>query len=45
VDTIRAVCLDGRVVMLSYEEQELRDFVLGQVRRQLVDSTQFEIFL
>ena len=31
VDDIKAVCKDGRVVRLSYEVQELKDFFICQV--------------
>ncbi len=35
-DSIKAIMKDGRVVLLSYEEQELRDFLLCQVRSALL---------
>ena len=31
MDSIKAVTKDGKVVLLSYEDQELRDFLLCQV--------------
>lgn len=31
VDTIEAICRDGRSVTMSYESQQLRDFILCQV--------------
>ena len=32
VDSMKAVCKDGRVIEMSCETQELKDFILGQVR-------------
>lgn len=32
VEQIRVVHRDGRVIMLSHQEQELQDFLLSQVR-------------
>ena len=32
IDSITAVCKDGRVIKLTYEEQELKDLVLCQVK-------------
>lgn len=37
VDTIQAICRDGRIVTMSYESQQLRDFILCQVKRILPD--------
>lgn len=38
IDTIQAICRDGRIVTMSYESQQLRDFILCQVMRILPDS-------
>ena len=37
VDQLRAVVKDGKVLHLSSEEQELKDFLLNQVRLLTVD--------
>ena len=35
IDSIKAVTKDGKVVLLSYEEQELKDFLLCQVSTRI----------
>ena len=37
-DSIQAVCRDGRVILLSHEMEELKDFLLTQVSHQTVHT-------
>ncbi|XP_064623431.1 mediator of RNA polymerase II transcription subunit 17-like isoform X2 [Lineus longissimus] len=39
-DNIKAVCRDGRVITLSFEEQELRDFILCQIAQHQISAVQ-----
>jgi mediator of RNA polymerase II transcription subunit 17 len=36
----KAICKDGRVIALSYDEQQLRDFILCQVAQHYIVSVQ-----
>lgn len=40
LDKMKVVCKDGRVMHLSHEEQELRDFVLCQIAQHHINTVQ-----
>ena len=40
-DSIQAVCRDGRVILLSHEMEELKDFLLTQVSHQMPNGPYF----
>ena len=45
IDSIKAVTKDGKVVLLSYEVQELKDFLLCQVSTTLAHRCLIETYL
>ncbi|XP_070578830.1 mediator of RNA polymerase II transcription subunit 17-like [Ptychodera flava] len=40
IDQVKAVCKDGRVIMISYEEHEIKNFLLTQIVQHQINSIQ-----